>query len=42
MHKSTVYVFPILLIAYMFRHCRRPRGSDSKISFKETAMLNLQ
>jgi len=41
-HKSTVYVLPVLLISCMFQHCRRTRGSDSKISFKQTAMRILQ
>ena len=34
MQNLLIYVFFILLISYMFRHCHHPQGAYNKVSLK--------
>jgi hypothetical protein len=42
MHNSAICVFIVLLRSYMIRHCRQPRGADTKFSLKHRGIQNLQ
>jgi len=42
MHIATIFVFFVLLSSYMFRHCRHPQVTYTKISLNHAVIHNLQ